>query len=427
MRVLIAGGFTFPSGAATASRIRNLAFGLRDCGAEVHVVTMAPTLLSPDIVLKGGSPYQGVIPYQGITYECPGGRPAPVGTESQDRSSGLRLRNPLWGKPVWFARAYTVIVPAYRRVARRLAEHRYDLFFAYDRGITRTLPLVRLCRRHGAACILDVVEIPASFDGLGGILSPVYWDWFLGAKVSTRQFDGLTVIATGLEQRFAARGFEHIQILPSIEGWDDLPTPQPGDRSLPFRLLYLGALLPRDAPEMLFETMRLLHRRGLPVQLDVVGRFASSPDGRRLADLARQDPLLQACVNLVGEVDDADLAARLGAADGLVLLRRDAPTEVCSFPTRLIEYLKQGRPVFVSDVGDVSRYLRHGQDAVLLPPGDPAGMAAAIEALVNSPDRGYALGLQGQRRGQECFDRKTHAAQLLAYAARLRESRTRGD
>ena len=70
--------------------------------------------------------------------------------------------------------------------------------------------------------------------------------------------------------------------------------------------------------------------------------------------------------------DDGARARAWPRADGILLTRRDARTEALSFPTRLVEHLRHGRPVFVSDVGDVSHYLRDGQDVVLLDPRDPA-------------------------------------------------------
>jgi glycosyltransferase involved in cell wall biosynthesis len=110
----------------------------------------------------------------------------------------------------------------------------------------------------------------------------------------------------------------------------------------------------------------------------------------------------------------------LSRSDGLVLTRRDAPSETLSFPTRLVEYLRHGRPVFVSDVGDVSRYLRDGEEVALLHPRDPVWAAATIAAVAARPDRGAELGCRGREAGARAFDRRTHAARLLAFAADLR-------
>jgi glycosyltransferase involved in cell wall biosynthesis len=125
-------------------------------------------------------------------------------------------------------------------------------------------------------------------------------------------------------------------------------------------------------------------------------------------------------VRFRGSLGDGALAATLSSADGLLLTRRPARTEELSFPTRLVEYLRHGRPVFVSNVGDVGRYLRDGQDAVLLHPSDPQRMADAVLEIAGRPDRGAEVGRRGREAGARSFDRKVHACRLLEFAASLR-------
>ena len=102
-----------------------------------------------------------------------------------------------------------------------------------------------------------------------------------------------------------------------------------------------------------------------------------------------------------------------------MLTRRNARTEKLSFPTRLVEYLRYGRPVLVSDVGDVSRYLRDGREAVLLDPENPFKIAEAMAGLILRNDRGAEIGRRGREAGARAFDRKKHAARLLEFAAGL--------
>ncbi len=85
-----------------------------------------------------------------------------------------------------------------------------------------------------------------------------------------------------------------------------------------------------------------------------------------------------------------------------------------------MEYLRFGRPVFVSDVGDVRRYLRDGEDAVLLHPSDPRRVADAMAGLALRADRGADIGRRGREAGARAFDRKAHAGRLLEFAAGLR-------
>ena len=75
--------------------------------------------------------------------------------------------------------------------------------------------------------------------------------------------------------------------------------------------------------------------------------------------------------------------------------------------------------MFASDVGDISRYLREDEVA-LLPPDNPTKAAEVIAEVAARPDRGAELGRRGREAGARAFDRKRHAARLLDFAAGLR-------
>ena len=411
MNVVMVGPFWFPHGAANAARMRHLALGLGGCGAHVHVITMVPRP-----AVNGGAEGGGVHEYRGISWEGVAPTVAAVsGWRDADRTIP-RLRNGLRDKVRWFAGLYGATPRARRRLRDHIDRRQCDLVFVYDRSAVRMTPLVRLCRARGVPVLLDVTE---TSDHLGSRMNPVYWDFAIGTRRTPRLFDGLTVITTGLAALYRDRGCPRTLVLPSVEEWPPATPPSPTCRA-EFRLTYVGALRPRDAPELLLEAVRRVAEQGLPVELDLIGHYEGTPQGSELARRCAADPVLRRVVRLRGTVSDAALARDLASSDGLVLTRRDAPAEVLSFPTRLVEYLRCGRPVLVSDVGDVSRYLRHGEEAFLLDPRDPGRAAETMAALIRLPDRGAEVGRRGRVAGALSFDRNTHAARLLEFAEELR-------
>ncbi len=414
MNVVIVGAFWFPHGSANAARIRNFALGLRECGARVHVISLVPRAR-----IDGVRAPRGLLYYEGVSYE--GVAPAVVaarGWRDADRSIP-RLGQGLLDKARWFAGLYAATPFARSRLKDRITRRECDLAFFYDRSALRMTPLVRLCRARGVTSVLDVVEVS---EHLGRRANPLYWDFAAGTRRTPRLFDGLTVITTGLEAFYRARGCENALVVPSIEAWGPAESPAPTGNAI-YRLAYVGALHDRDAPDTLFAAARILAQRGVPVELDVVGLYDGTERGRRFAALCAADPLLARRVRFLGSLGDRALAERLATADGLVLTRRRARTEELSFPTRLVEHLRYGRPVFVSDVGDVSRYLRHGRDAVLLPADDPPRAAEAMAEVIAYPDRGAEIGRRGREAAARAFDRRQHAARLLDFAAELQARR----
>jgi glycosyltransferase involved in cell wall biosynthesis len=412
MNVVIVGPFWFPRGTAATARTRNLALGLRDCGARVHLIAIAPP---PRVHALSG---KGIQEYEGITYE----RAAPIGAAVDGwldaERSMPRLRRRLADRFLWFCAVGAAALAARRRLRRLIDRGDCDLVLVCDISALRMTPIVRLCRARGVTSVLDVVE---TTEQLGRGRRIDYWDIAYGMRKMPALFDGLTVITSGLEAFYRERGCANTLVLPSIESWPAAPPLAPTGNGT-FRLTYVGAFLPRDAPEVLVEAMRLLAHRGVDVTLDLVGGYDQTAQGRRIRELYAGDPALVRAVRFLGTLGHVTLEDHLAGSDGLILTRRQARTEEMSFPTRLVEYLRFGRPVFVSEVGDIPRYLREGE-VVFLEPGDPGRTAEAIAAVASRPDRGAAIGHRGREAGARAFDRKTHAARFLDFAAGLRAAK----
>jgi glycosyltransferase involved in cell wall biosynthesis len=116
---------------------------------------------------------------------------------------------------------------------------------------------------------------------------------------------------------------------------------------------------------------------------------------RRLAAECDADPRLRGRVVFAGRVDD--VASLLAASD---------VTVQCSLSENLggtVEALLMERPLVATRVGGMPEAVRHEETGLLVPPGDPAALAAAIGRLLRHPAEGAALGRAGRRRMLESF------------------------
>ncbi|HEY6744543.1 MAG TPA: glycosyltransferase family 4 protein [Mycobacteriales bacterium] len=139
-----------------------------------------------------------------------------------------------------------------------------------------------------------------------------------------------------------------------------------------------------------------------------------------LDTLVRAVPLLPAGrpVTLAGDGPERGalerLAAGLGVADRVrvtgFLPHRAVPgllagAEVAVLPSRyeelgtaLVEAMAAGRPVVASRVGGIPELVRDGVDGLLVPPGDPVALAAAIGRVLADPAVAAGLGASGRAR-----------------------------
>ncbi|MCP2514102.1 glycosyltransferase [Achromobacter mucicolens] len=139
---------------------------------------------------------------------------------------------------------------------------------------------------------------------------------------------------------------------------------------------------------------------------------------------------------LKGQVQALGLASRvhfLGRRHdiGNVLQAFDVfalPTHREAFGTAFVEAAAMGVPVIGTDVGGVPETMQAGVTGLLVPPRDPAALAAALESLLADPERRRRMGEAGREliRGQGLFS-VDRAAQLVeaAYARWLGERRGR--
>lgn len=180
------------------------------------------------------------------------------------------------------------------------------------------------------------------------------------------------------------------------------------------RLLYDGANLEELVPSS--STAALREHLGLREDQQVVGVIARLQDAHKgqsvfLRSIARLPAELPAQFILVGGGEDeaalrrlaadldlgdrvifagprAQLADVLHALDILVIpsLRYE------SVPKILLEGMAVGRPVVASRVGDIPEFVEDGVTGLLVEPGGPAALAAAMRRLLEHPDEAKALG-----------------------------------
>ncbi len=93
-----------------------------------------------------------------------------------------------------------------------------------------------------------------------------------------------------------------------------------------------------------------------------------------------------------------DLQELYGAFEVFVLSSR---TE--GMPNTLLEAMAMERPIVATPVGGVGEMVRDGEEALLVPPGDPAALAGAIALLCDRPERADELARSARARAVSRF------------------------
>ena len=192
-------------------------------------------------------------------------------------------------------------------------------------------------------------------------------------------------------------------VLPN--GIPDLPEPPlPPEPRGPFRPLLLAVLSERKGVAVHLRALARLRDRGMAFRATVAG---GGPELERFRVMAGELGLAGLC-EFPGWTAPRDVPAVLAAHDAYVL-----PSFHEGLPLGILEAMRSARPVVASTVGAIPEAFPPGRGVALVPPGDEAALAAALEELAADPGLRRERGLAARALYEERFTFEAHMARLL--------------
>ena len=171
-----------------------------------------------------------------------------------------------------------------------------------------------------------------------------------------------------------------------------------------FSILQLGRMVPRKGIDNVIRaTGELRRRHGIAAELYVVGGNAVVPEEDDSPELARLRGVAAASdvsdlVHFVGRRERHELPLFYGATDVFVTTPWYEP-----FGITPVEAMACARPVVGADVGGIRYTVEHEKTGFLVPPEDPAALAASLARLARDPAMGWRMGNAGLRRARRMF------------------------
>ena len=172
------------------------------------------------------------------------------------------------------------------------------------------------------------------------------------------------------------------------------------------RLVCVGRICEQKGQLLLVAAVKAVVDKGIPVQLVLAG------DGEMRAEveaMIRSNHLTEH-VRITGWISSAQVREEILAARALIL-----PSFAEGLPVVLMEAMALGRPVISTFVAGIPELIRHGEEGWLVPAGDSAALAGAIEeCLAAAPSTLAAMSVAARTRALARHDIDTEAAKLAA-------------
>jgi len=289
----------------------------------------------------------------------------------------------------------------------------------------RLIDLVRYLRRHRIAVVHTTGVYANAFGVTAAALARTP-----AIVASVRDMGGLCGDGLQRLQRWACRladavvaNAEAVARRLRAEGWNGAK----------IEVIRNGFVPPAAPPATGTGGLGLREELGIPPGVPVIGAICRLHPVKRLGDLLAAAALLadrhpETRVLLVGPFSGGSViencrrelrerADRLGLGDRVIMTgaRTDVPRilaelSVSVLPSAseglsnaLLESMAAGVPVVATAVGGTPEVVEDGLCGLLVPPADPASLAAAIGCLLDSPPLAAALGEAGRRRVEERF------------------------
>jgi glycosyltransferase involved in cell wall biosynthesis len=208
-----------------------------------------------------------------------------------------------------------------------------------------------------------------------------------------RRAHGFVATTAGIRDAFAAAHGPRTAATRVIPNGCDVPEDRrfPGlSAESPPRVLYAGQLYPWKGVDVLVEAMAEVPG----ARLVILGGLAGEPDLARIRSLVSARGLADR-VEMPGTVAPARVADELRRAAAVAVpFLKTGMTEAHTSPLKAFEAMAAGRPIVASDLPSSREVLRHGDNALMVPPGSAAELGAALRQLLADP--GLARGLAEQ-------------------------------
>jgi glycosyltransferase involved in cell wall biosynthesis len=149
----------------------------------------------------------------------------------------------------------------------------------------------------------------------------------------------------------------------------------------------------------------------MPVKLLMIGDGITTG---RVRDIIEREGAGSEVI-FTGMVDQAKGPAYLAACDILVSPHVPNPdgTPFFGSPTKLFEYMAMGKGIVASNLDQIGEFLKHGETAWLVQPGDPHDLAAGLRTLIENPVLRKKIGKNARKDVLDRYTWRCHTERII--------------
>lgn len=389
MKYIIFGdAFTFPEGNAATNRVYTYAKGFVENDLETIVINFGN-----DYDNEKSGTIEGIRFYQAFTPSSP--------------HKNFFIRN--WYK---ISKYYNSI----RLIKEINKTGNISAIIIYTKSLLTHLFVFFLSKYFRTKLIAENSEHPLRYFTKG-----FYQRYFGKLKlfIELKTLDGILLISRDLVSFYLQKVNKHpfILLVPSTV----IPSrfDKPKSDTLPYEYIgYFGSInFDRDKVDVLVHAFALLEKQFDNLHL-VLGGLCLENDKNLLINLV--ESLNISCkVHLLNYLSREEISQYFVDAKVLVLVRNNDIYTSASYPSKLTEYLATGNPVVSVNVGDISYYLKDGENAFIIENLNTFELYEKLKYIFSDYSNAMQVGAKGKQLTYEIFNHSFQAHRIMDFIKSL--------
>ncbi len=345
-RIFLCAERFFPRGDAGANRVLYIAKAMQEKGWEPIVISIGST--SVEYYSKEEQKYV----YDGIEFrniEC--------------KTNGV----PQKIERMLFNGSKTI------QILKKYQLTKNDKVLIYSSTAPYTQAVLNYAKKVGASVALDIVEWHQSFQFQYGAADIRYLSFKKCFDQLTIKAKNVVAISSFLAQHFTQKGCNVLTFPIYIEAKSDYVY-KPENSVLNF--IYPGNPYRKDSLENMLEGIAALSsEEQSQIRLHLTGVKRNMLEK---AVPGKESLLDTDCVKIHGFMEYQKLMELYESVDFALIARPDNTVTKANFPSKVPELMNRGIPVLINDIGDISKYVHDGEDAILIESATPEAVTDAL-------------------------------------------------
>lgn len=379
---------SYPTGEATTNRVLSILKGLSENGCNVELLVLTKTRKKT----ANGAEREGEI--DGVKYKY---------TSSSLEVPGNIIK--------WLVMLFVSVITSIKLINKKHKKEKIDALFVLINEPFLILPFIAFAKFKKIKVFHEQTETPEI----------IYKDTFTDRKVLkfylkvVSKMDGIYVISHYLKEYYSrCLPEEKICVVNMTVDPSRFLVKKESPFNFPY-IAYCGTMYgDKDGVSDLIEAFNLI-KNEVKHKLVLIGDIQ---DQRALYVIEKvKKNNLENKVILTGSISSNQIPQYIQNAELLMLFRPDNVQAKGGFPTKLGEYLLTGKPVLVTPVGDIPKYLTDNLDVFFSPAGEVEKFAKRIKVILNNYEESLKVAENGKNIALRDFNYSIESKKLLNFVS----------